>query len=152
MLVFPTTHPSSRRLASELLRARLYDHQLHAGRERAADRPDSSAPRLPAIEVTETDTSYQVSFELPGLTKDQLKVSVLGRRVELETTEASSSARTEKRGKLLYQERSTPRYARTVSLPTEVEATNAVAKYENGVLLLTLAKKLPTGVTRLEIN
>jgi len=43
------------------------------------------------------------------------------------------------------------RYARTVSLPAEVDQTASQAKFENGVLTLTLAKKVPAGATQLKI-
>ena len=51
----------------------------------------------------------------------------------------------------LYRERGTARYARTVSLPAEVDQAASQAKYENGVLTLTLAKKVKTGATQLSI-
>jgi len=147
MFVFPTTPTSPRRATSDVVRARLFEH-------RYAEREDAgSSPRLPAIDVAETDTCYTVTCDVPGLTKDQLKVSVRGRRVELETTDpAPTPTGAESSGKLLYRERATPRYARTVALPTEVDPENAVAKYENGVLILTLTKKVPTGATRLDIS
>ena len=39
----------------------------------------------------------------------------------------------------------------TVSLPAEVDQTASQAKFENGVLTLTLAKKVPAGATQLNI-
>jgi HSP20 family protein len=53
--------------------------------------------------------------------------------------------------RVLYRERSNVRYARTVSLPAEVDQTASQAKFENGVLTLTLAKKVPAGATQLNI-
>ena len=46
----------------------------------------------------------------------------------------------------LYRERRTPIYARTISLPAEVDQQASQAKFENGVLTLVLAKKVATGV------
>jgi HSP20 family protein len=142
----PHLSPAPRRVSSDLARARFFD-QLLAERQ---DASTTDAPRLPAIDVSETDTAYRVSFELPGLTREQLKVSVRGRRVELETTEPAAATAPEER--VLYRERSTPRFARTVSLPTEVDPSAAVAKYENGVLNLTLTKRIATGATQLDIG
>ena len=42
--------------------------------------------------------------------------------------------------------------ARTVSLPAEVDQSASQAKFENGVLTLTLVKKVATGATQLAIN
>lgn len=113
--------------------------------------------RTPAMDVSETDTAYTVTFDLPGTSRDQLKVSVLGRRVTLETVEAPKTEGVEPAvapvtaTKLLYRERSAANYARTVSLPAEVDAASAQARLDNGVLTLTLAKKVATGATRITI-
>ena len=42
-------------------------------------------------------------------------------------------------------------YARTVSLPAEVDQQASQARFENGVLTLVLAKKVATGATQLQI-
>jgi HSP20 family protein len=52
----------------------------------------------------------------------------------------------------LCRERGAARYARTVSLPGEVDATTSRARLENGVLTLSLPKKVGTGATRLSVG
>ena len=117
--------------------------------------------RTPALDVNETDTAYTVAFDVPGVSREQIKVSVEGRRVSIETVDApkadaaeTAPADTSKEAapRSLYRERSTARYARTVSLPAEVDQTASSAKFENGVLTLTLAKKVATGATQLNVN
>jgi len=115
------------------------------------------ASRTPALDVSETDTHYIVALDVPGVGRDQLKVSVEGRRVSVETAasaqsdNAEASADAKSAPRVLYRERSSVRYARTVSLPAEVDQTASQAKFENGVLTLTLAKKVPAGATQLSI-
>ena len=114
----------------------------------------------PALDVSETDTAYIVAFDVPGVSREQLKVSVEGRRVSIESADASKPGETEAVAdtpkvdvrRPLYRERSAARYARTVSLPAEVDAAASQAKFENGVLTLTLPKKVATGATRLNVN
>jgi HSP20 family protein len=53
--------------------------------------------------------------------------------------------------RVLYRERPTPIYSRTIVLPAEVDQAASQAKFENGVLTLTLAKKVPAGATQLSI-
>ena len=121
----------------------------------------AATSRSPALDVSETDTAYTVSFDVPGVTREQLKVSVEGRKVSIETVdaakpanpiEAAADAPKADAPRSLYRERSTARYARTVSLPAEVDQSASQAKFENGVLTLTLAKKVATGATQLAIS
>ena len=130
-----------------------FDHPLRGA-------TTSTASRTPALDVSETDTAYNVLFDVPGVTREQLKVSVEGRRVSIETLDLPKAAPVEgtaadapkEAARSLYRERSAARYARTVSLPAEVDQTSSTAKFENGVLTLTLAKKVATGATQLNIN
>ena len=118
----------------------------------------AASSRSPALDVSETDTAYTVSFDVPGVTREQLKVSVEGRRVSIETVaaaqpvEMAADAPKVDAARSLYRERGTARYARTVSLPAEVDQTASQAKFENGVLTLTLVKKVATGATQLSIS
>jgi len=120
-----------------------------------------SSARTPALDVSETDAAYTVAFEVPGVTRDQLTVTVEGRRVSIESKDLAKAAVVEgatptdapkDAPRALYRERSVARYARTVSLPAEVDQSASQAKFENGVLTLTLAKKVPTGATQLSIS
>jgi HSP20 family protein len=118
----------------------------------------AASTRSPALDVSETDTAYTVSFDVPGVTREQLKVSVEGRKVSIETVDASkpvdvpADAPKADAARSLYRERGTARYARTVSLPAEVDQGASQAKFENGVLTLTLAKKVASGATQLAIS
>src|SRR5690349_22991051 len=85
------------------------------------------ATRTPALDVSETDTHYLLAFDVPGVARDQLKVTAEGRRVTIETLDAT--AKTEDTAKVLYRERTTAKYARTVSLPAEVDQANSQAKF-----------------------
>lgn len=125
-------------------------------------RAQSAASRTPPLDVTETDIAYHLAFEVPGVRKDQLKVSVEGRRVSLETTAAPAAVEVSAQDdpaqpqvpapRQLYAERRAPHYARTVSLPAEVDQAASQARFEDGVLTLVLAKRVPTGATQLNIS
>ena len=54
--------------------------------------------------------------------------------------------------RVLYHERGVPLYERTIVLPAEVDQATSQAKVENGVLTLTLAKKVPTGALQISIS
>ena len=145
MFVLPLARPVHRTATPQFNRFidRLFDESV-----------ERNASRTPALDVSETDAGYIVAFEVPGVTREQLKVSVEGRRLSIETIDAATAAEEPKDAapRVLYRERSTARYARTVSLPVELDQASSTAKFENGVLTLTLAKKVPTGATQISIN
>ena len=158
MFVLPLSRSVSHRAVAPSF-SRVFDRLLDDSFDRhfGGSRDDS---RTPALDVSETDTHYIVALDVPGFSRDQLKVSVEGRRVSVETVAVVKSddtaAETTDAGannapRVLYRERSNVRYARTVSLPAEVDQTASQAKFENGVLTLTLAKKVPAGATQLNI-
>ena len=154
MFVLPLSRPA-RSVTPHFSRVvdRLFDESIDRYFGGAA-----AGARTPALDVSETDTAYIVAFDVPGVSREQLKVSVEGRRVSIESADPSKPgeavADTPKADarRALYRERSTARYARTVSLPAEVDAAASQAKFENGVLTLTLPKKVATGATRLNVN
>ena len=147
MFVLPLARPVRRTATPQFDRFidRLFDESV-----------ERNASRTPALDVSETDAGYIVTFEVPGVTREQLKVSVEGRRLSIETVDVAAPVTADQTKdaapRVLYRERSIARYARTVSLPAEVDQASSTAKFENGVLTLTLAKKVPTGATQISIN
>ena len=101
-------------------------------------RPAPSLVSSARIDVTESDGSYQVRAELPGATKDD--ITIVGSRVSL-TAKTNSQSEKKDGAKVIYSERSSESYARTFELPQSVDSAEAIAKFENGVLTLTLPKK-----------
>jgi HSP20 family protein len=91
------------------------------------------------IDVTEDEKSYKVSADMPGMKKEDINVSVEGRQVEIS---AETKHKIEKKTEsCLYSERTEGRVFRSFTLPQEVESKKVVAKYDNGVLNLTLPKQ-----------
>jgi len=100
--------------------------------------------------VAETDTAYTVTLDLPGIAKEDVKVSIDGRRVDIEAQTAQSEERKDSE-RIVYRERASSRYARSFTLPAELDEAQSSAKLENGVLSLTLTKRRPA-VSRIQIN
>ncbi|ODS92606.1 MAG: heat-shock protein Hsp20 [Comamonas sp. SCN 65-56] len=103
------------------------------------------------IDVKEDDAAYKVQAELPGVPKEDIQVSIDGAVV---TLRAEVQQHDEKRDseKLLRSERYFGSVARSFQLPMEVDAASAKARYDNGVLMLTLPKKLEGKVQRLAVE
>jgi len=116
---------------------------------------DATESRVPTLDVLESDAAYTVVLDVPGVTREQLQVSVDGRRVSV-TSVATAPASAQgtpqpDTARVLYRERSVPTYARTVVLPAEVDAATAQARLELGVLTLTLAKRVANGAIRINV-
>lgn len=103
-------------------------------------RPASALVSNARIEVSESNGSYEVRAELPGATKDDISVEIEGVRVSI-TAKRDSQSEKKDGEKVLYSERTHESYARSFELPQAVDSETAVAKFENGVLMLTLPKK-----------
>jgi HSP20 family protein len=109
------------------------------------------AARVPALDVAETDKDYTVTLDLPGVAKNQVNVSIDGRVVKVE---AKSQTEDEKKDgdRIVYSERSTSQFARSFKLASEIDQAASSAKLENGVLTLTLAKRVPNGAAQLTVQ
>ena len=125
--------------ARDLSRAfdRLFDSSVERVFAAAAD----SATRQPSLDLRETEQSYSVQLDMPGVAKEDVKVTIDGKRISIEASSPADAPAAEGE-RLLVRERSRTAYARSFTLPVEVDESASQARLENGVLSLTLTKKL----------
>lgn len=96
-------------------------------------------PRI-SLDVREDDKSYTVHADLPGVKKEDIDVQVEGNVVRISAE--NRQEREEKQGeKVIRSERYVGRVSRSFTLGVDVDESAATAKFENGVLELTLPKK-----------
>lgn len=99
----------------------------------------SAMPAYIRIDVSETDKQYSVKADLPGLHKSDIKVGIEGNLVSL-SAEAKPAGDAGGINSLCC-ERATGQLQRSFTLPQDVDEAKAQARYDNGVLYLTLPKK-----------
>ena len=94
------------------------------------------ASRQKSGAITQDDTSYTLTFDTPGIGKDQLSIGIEGSVVRIQTREGA------------------PRqYKAAYELPQDIDVAHSEAKLENGVLTLKLGKQVPVSrVTELDIH
>jgi HSP20 family protein len=92
----------------------------------------------PNIDLHETDQAYEVTAELPGL--EQRDVELTLRENALILAGEKRAEHEEKDGGRRWSERTFGRFERTIGLPEEVDADKVEAKFNNGVLKITLPK------------
>ena len=103
------------------------------------------------IDVKETDKEFTVQAEMPGVSKEDIHVSVEGSIVTLRAEIRQEDRQTEGE-KVLRTERYHGEVSRSFQLPADIDEANAKARYDNGVLSLTLPKKVSNAPQRLTVE
>ncbi len=93
----------------------------------------------PAVDISETATEYLVKAELPGVAKDDVKLSVENGMLTL-SGERRFEKSADKDAKQHRVERYYGTYSRSFSLPDDVQAEQISADYKDGVLSVHLPK------------
>ena len=109
------------------------------------------SPAQIKLDVRETDSAYTVHAEIPGVSKEDIHVTLDGNVV---TLSAEVKQHDSQQGeKVLRSERYFGAVSRSFQLPQDIDQQASKAKFENGVLSLTLAKKRALGSSqRLSID
>ena len=103
------------------------------------------------VDVKESDKAYTVHAEVPGVTKEDIHVSLDGNVVTLRAEVKQQDVQTRDE-KVLRSERYFGAVSRSFQLAMDIDQSQAKAKYDNGVLTLTLPKKTDGGGQRLNID
>ena len=103
------------------------------------------------LDVKSSDGAYTVAAELPGVKKEDIKVDIDGNRVTI-SAEVKKESEEKKGEEVIRSERYYGALSRTFTLDTDVDEGKAEAKYADGVLKLTLPKKIAATRKRLSVN
>lgn len=103
------------------------------------------------IEVAENDKTYTIRAELPGVKKEDIKVSVEGNQVTIGAE--VKQEKEEKQGeKVVHSERYYGSLYRSFSLAQDVNEAESQAKYKDGVLELVLPKSTASRTKQLTVQ
>ncbi len=96
----------------------------------------------PRVDITEDDTNVYLHAEVPGMEKDEVKVNVNEERM---LTIKGEKKKQEKEDELTYirNERQFGDFSRSFLLPENTDLENIKAKFDYGVLEVTIPKKEP---------
>ena len=111
----------------------------------------ATAPTQFRMDVTENDKEYQVLADLPGVKKEDISITISGNQVAV-SAEVKHEKDVEKGETMLRGERYYGKVQRAFALGQEVDQATAQAKYNDGVLELTLPKKLVAAAKRLQVH
>ncbi len=124
---------------------RLFDNMLgRYPRERA------DAFWVPSVDVEESNEAVTVRAEIPGMKKDDIKVTVSD---DLVTISGERKHEVEQKDKTFHRiERVYGKFQRTIGLPADVEGDKAKASYKAGVLELVLPKSAKARAHEVQIK
>jgi HSP20 family protein len=92
----------------------------------------------PSCEVTEDKSNYFFKFDLPGMNKDQVKIEI--HENQLTVSGERREEKKEDNKKYHFSEFSYGSFLRTFTLPANIDAEKVEAKFDNGVLAVTVGK------------
>lgn len=105
---------------------------------------------LPSVDVAETDENVVVTAELPGVSQDDVDITIVN---DVLTLKGEKKEEKEIKKENYHRiERSYGSFQRSVSLPTGVKADQAKATYKNGVLHVTIPKVEEAKPKTIKIN
>jgi HSP20 family protein len=94
---------------------------------------------IPAVNITEQKNDYLVSLAAPGLKKEDFKIDVDGNMLTISSVKEESKE--EKDKKFTRKEYNYSSFSRSFTLPEEINREKIDARYEDGVLKISLPRK-----------
>lgn len=112
-----------------------------------------NAPAMPAVkmDVKEQEGAFVVHAELPGVTKDNIHVTIDGNQVSI-SAEVKQEKEVKEGERLLRSERYFGKVSRSFQLAQDIDDEKAAARFNDGVLELTLPKRAASASKRLTIS
>lgn len=110
-------------------------------------------PRIEQIKVdaTEDDSGYRITADIPGVRKEDIRVAVQNNEVSI-SAEVKSESQQKEGERVVHSERYYGPVSRSLVLPQPVDEGAALAKYENGVLTLTLPKRSSSRFKKISVT
>lgn len=102
----------------------------------------------PAVDMVETDDAFIVAAELPGMKKEDIKINVQDTTLRLSGARKPFSEEQSKvRSELWYGP-----FSRSISIPGEINRDKITAKYQDGILQVTLPRKTESRAKEIKIE
>jgi len=108
----------------------------------------SSLESLPICEMDETDSHYVLSFDMPGMAKDDVKIELKDNYLHVHGEKKEEHEEKNRRGR----ERSYRTYDRWIPLPAQTKMDKLEAQMVNGVLQVALPKSEVTNSKQIPIS
>lgn len=98
----------------------------------------------PGYDIKGTDKNYIITFDMPGMDKSKINVEVKNGILQVSGERSGETASNAANSHFYRQERSFGYFSRSIPLPKDAKADAVQAKYDNGILTVTVDKKEST--------
>ncbi len=102
-----------------------------------------STPSLMRTDIRETDSGYDLTIDLPGFKKEDVQAELKDGYLTVNAQTKSETEDKDDNGKWLRQERFTGTCSRSFYVGDDIAEDDIKAKFENGLLKITVPKKQP---------
>ena len=92
-------------------------------------------------DVRETDASYEVDIDLPGFKKDEINVQLKDGYLTINAAKGLDKDKKDKEGNYIRRERYAGSMSRSFYIGEHVKESDVHAKFEDGILKLSIPKK-----------
>lgn len=99
------------------------------------------AKNLMKTDVKETDNTYEVDIDLPGFKKDEVTASLNNGYLTISAAKGLDKDKKDENGKYIRRERYAGSMSRSFYVGEDITESDVHAKFEDGILKLTLPKK-----------
>ena len=111
---------------------------------------NAAASWIPPVDVFEEADNIRITAEIPGVKREDIEISLEGNLLTIHGTKQQESERRTER--VHRYERTYGVFERAFTLPASVEPKNIKAKYDNGVLTVTLPKSEKAKPRQIEVE
>ena len=98
------------------------------------------AKNLMKTDVRETENTYELDIDLPGFKKDEIQVELEDGYLTIRAEKGVDKDETDKKGRYIRQERYAGTMSRSFYVGEGVEAKDFAAKFEDGILKISMPK------------
>ena len=99
------------------------------------------AKNLMKTDVKETEKGYEVDMDLPGFKKDEIQIELKDGYLTVSAEKGLDKDEEDKKGKYIRKERYAGALSRTFYLGEEIREEEIKAKFENGILSVSIPKE-----------
>lgn len=99
---------------------------------------------LPSVNIKETEENFEVEMAAPGMEKDDFKVEVNNGYLTISSEKKSETKTEDKKGRYTKQEFRYESFTRSFTLPDSADLEKIAAKYEKGILTISIPKREET--------